>query len=148
MLNKVCILLIATLVLTGFTSLSDQLKERMEQMPHHYSQFDVNVGWAATSGNSATTINGIIKNVRYIRMDDLEVWVSLVDAKGNLVARSVDYIIPSKLDRDDVATFTIILPAAAPADAKLIFTYKYVGNDGGGDDGGATKWMQSFESRL
>ena len=140
--------MIVAMVLAGFTSVSDQLKARMEQMPQHYSQFDVKIGWAVTGGNSATTINGIIKNVRYAMMDDIEIWVSLLDAKGNQLARSVDYVIPNRLDRDDVAPFTINLPTAAPKNAKLIFTYKYVGNDGGEDGGGSANWLQSFESGL
>ena len=140
--------MISVAVLAGFGSVSDQMKSRMAQMPQHYSQFDVKIGWAVTGGNSATTINGIIENVRYATMEDIEVWASLVDAKGKLIARSVNYIIPNRLDRDDFAPFTIILPAVAPTDAKLIFTYKYVGSDGGGHDADATSWMQSFESKL
>ena len=148
MLKKLCILMTAVAVLAGFSSVSDQLKSRMAQMPQHYSQFDMKMGWAVTGNNSATTINGIIENVRYATMEDIEVWASLVDAKGKLLARSVDYIIPNRLERDDFASFTIILPKIAPTDAKLMFTYKYIGSDGGGHDADATSWMQSFESNL
>lgn len=148
MLKKLVILMISVAVLAGFTSISGQLKARMEQMPQHYAQFDVKMGWTVTAGNSGTTIDGIIKNDRYAIMEDIEIWASLVDAKGRLLARSVDYIIPKRLDRDDFAPFTIILPTVAPKDSKLIFTYKYVGEDGSDDGGGPARWMQSFESRL
>jgi hypothetical protein len=146
-MKKLFVLIIAVAVLTGFMSVSNELKAKMEQMPRHYSQFDAKIGWAVTSGNTGTTINGIIKNVRYARMENIEVWVSLFDANGKLLARSVDYVIPTRLVRDDLAPFTILLSSAAPTDGKLIFTYKYVGEDGG-DNGGDTAWMQSFEDRL
>jgi len=140
--------MIVVAIMSGFSSVSDQMKSRMSQMPQHYSQFDVKMGWAVTGVNSSTIINGIIKNVRYTTMDNIEIWASLVDAKGKLLTRSVDYVLPIRLDRDDVAPFNIILPTAAPTDSKLIFTYKYVGEDGGAEGGGSTKWMQSFESEL
>jgi hypothetical protein len=140
--------MVAFMVLTGFGSVSDQMNARMAQMPQHYSQFDVKMGWAVSGGNSSTTINGIIENVRYATMEDIEVWASLVDAKGKLFARSVNYIIPNRLNRGDFAPFTIILPSVAPTDTKLVFTYKYVGTDGGGHDADATSWMQSFESGM
>jgi hypothetical protein len=148
MLKKLFFMMVSVAILAGFTSVSEQLKARMEQMPQHYSQFDVKMGWAVTAGNSGTTIDGVIKNDRYAIMEDIEIWASLVDAKGKLLARSVDYVIPKRLDRDDFAPFSITLPTAAPKDAKLIFTYKYVGEDGSDDGGGPARWMQSFESKL
>jgi hypothetical protein len=148
-MTKLFVLTIVVSVLTGFTSVSDELKAKMEQMPQHYSQFDAKLGWAVTSGTTGTTINGIIKNVRYEKMENIEIWASLLDSKGKLLARSVDYIIPTRLDRDDLAPFTITLSSAAPAEGKLIFTYKYSGEDGSGDKGGDNgNWMQSFEDRL
>lgn len=146
MLRKILIFVIAVAVLVGFTSVSDQLKVRMEQMPQHYSQFDVKMGWTVTTGNNSTTITGIIQNVRYATMEDIEVWVSVLDANGKVTARSVDYVLPKRLVRDDVAPFTIKLPIVASANARLLFTYKYIGSDGGGTDGDAINWMQSFES--
>jgi hypothetical protein len=145
-MRKLFLLLIAITMLTGFTSHTNQLKEQLEQMPHHYSQFDVKIAWNVSVDNSSLMINGIIKNIRYARMEDLEVWVSLIDANGGQVSRSVAFVIPSKLDKDDLAPFTIKLTPISPTGSKLLFTYKYAGSDGGDRDSGF--WMQSFESLL
>ena len=146
MVRKIVMLVTATALLLGFTSVSDQLKAQMVKLPHHYAQFDIKMGWSVTTGNNATTIDGIIQNVRYATMEDIEVWVSVSDAKGTVLARSVAYIIPNRLDRDDSAPFTVKLPLAVSATTKLLFTYKYTGADGGSMDGGVTNWMQSFET--
>jgi hypothetical protein len=148
MLGKAVVVVIATAVLVGFSSVSEQLKVRMERMPQHYSQFDMKIGWNVTNGSiSSTTIDGIVKNVRYVEMENIEVWASLLDSNGKLLARSVDYVIPTRLGEGELAPFTIKLPAVASAGSKLIFTYKYFGSDGGGDTDN-TRWMQSFESTL
>src|ERR1035437_8336787 len=125
MLGKVLVAMVATAVLVGFSSVSDQLKVRMERMPQHYTQFDAKIGWGVTGGNiGSTTIDGIIKNVRYDKMEDIEVWAPLLDNNGNLLARAVDYLLPTRLGEGDFAPFTIKLPAVASAGSKLILTYK------------------------
>jgi hypothetical protein len=146
MVCKTIVLMCALLLLGGFTSLSDRLKEQLITSPQHYSQFDVRMGWDVKADNGNTIINGVIQNVRYATMEDLEIWVSSLDANGKVVSRSVGYVIPRILDRDDLTSFSVTLPTAATPGTKLLFTYKYDGYDGGGSDGGGINWMQSFES--
>jgi hypothetical protein len=135
----------AIAVLPGFTPVDSPAAMEMAQMPHHYTQFDVKMGWAVIRGDKETVIKGVIKNIRYDVMEDVEVWVSLVDAQGRLLARETDYIIPRRQNLDDVAPFSFRLPVAAPSDAKLIFTYKYLGCEGEEE---ACAWMQSFETGV
>ena len=80
-------------------------------------------------------------------MYDLEIWVTALDSAGKEVARSVSFVIPSQLDLDKSAEFSLKLPVAAPPGTRLRFLYKYRGSDGG-DHGGesAIPWMQSFET--
>jgi hypothetical protein len=144
MLKKLLVSMIAIAVMVGFTSVTDQLKVQMDQMSQHYSKFDVKIGWTVTTGNNETTINGIIQNIRYNTMEGIEVWVSVLDTNGKVSVRSADYVIPNRLVKDDVAPFTIKLPIVATTNTKLLFTYKYIGSDGGTD--GSVNWMQSFES--
>ena len=135
----------------GFASLSDQMREQLNTLPHHYSNFDVKMAWDVKTVAENTVIDGVIRNVRYATMEDIEVWVALLDANGKTVSRAVDYVVPHRVDMNDTAAFSIKLPVAAPHGAKLVFTYRYSGSDGGGDNevgGGATNWMQSFESKA
>ncbi|QEM70223.1 hypothetical protein FO488_12145 [Geobacter sp. FeAm09] len=138
----------ALLLLGGFTSLPDRLKEQLKTSPQHYAQFDVNMGWEVKVENGTTTISGVIQNIRYASMDDVEIWVSSVDATGKVVSRAVAYVIPRRLERDDLSPFSVTLPIMAAPGTKLIFTYKYNGFDGGGPDDGGVNWMQSFESLV
>jgi hypothetical protein len=146
MIRKTLLLMGALLLLGGFTSLPDRLKEQLKTSPQHYAQFDVKMGWDVTAENGKTTINGIIQNIRYATMEDIEVWVSSVDAQGKVVSRSVSYVIPRTLERDGLTPFSVTLPTMAAPGTKLVFTYKYNGYDGGGPDDGGVNWMQSFES--
>jgi hypothetical protein len=134
----------------GFDSVSDQMRARLESLPQHYSNFDVKMAWEVKAIGGNTVISGVIRNVRYAIMEDIEIWVTLLDANGKTtVHRGVDYVVPKRLDLNDIAAFSVELPAVAPHDAKLVFTYKYNVSDGGGDEGGSGgNWMQSFESKI
>lgn len=148
MWRKSLVIMCALFLLGGFTSLSDQLKERLQTSPQHYSQFDVNMGWDVKSGEDGTVISGVIQNTRYATMEDIEIWVSSFDANGKTVSRSVGYVIPRVLERDNLAPFCVKLPVTVTPGTKLLFTYKYNGYDGGGADDGGVSWMQSFESAV
>ena len=138
--------IVAIFVLSGFTSISEQMKNQLETLPQHYSQFDVKMAWAVKALNGKTAIDGVIQNIRYATMEDLEISVSTLDSAGKATGHSTSFVIPIKLNKDDLAPFAVVLPVAYSAGTKLMFTYKYLGNDGDGDGGGVGRWMQSFES--
>ena len=146
MLRNIIVLVCSVIMLAGFSSISDKLKEEMVNLPQHYTQFDVKLGWEVTAGTDSTTVEGIVQNVRYARMENIEIWVSAFDSSGKQIGRAPSFIIPSQLDMSDLASFSMKLPVATTPGAKLVFTYKYVASDGGSDDGGGINWMQSFES--
>ena len=81
-------------------------------------------------------------------MEGVEVWASVQDANGKVLSKPVAFVVPGRLMRDDFAPFSITLPAVAAAGSKLFFTYKYIGSDGGSDNGDSINWMQSFESGI
>jgi len=143
--------LIAFLVfLGGCATYPDVNRQRLESLPQHYTQFDVVLAWQVRSVGSQTIVDGVLKNVRYTFMDDIEVWVAVLDASGKPMARSMSFVSPPLLERDDIVPFSVVLPVQVVPGTKLRFTYKYNGSDGGGSDGGggATKWMQSFVSEV
>ncbi len=109
-----------------------------------YSNFDVKMTWDIKNIDRKTVVDGYIKNIRYAIMEDLEIWVVLLDSNGKTVCRGVDLILPRRLDKDESAPFKIEFPIVVSHGAKLVFTYKYTGCDGA--DG--TDWMQSFESCM
>ena len=148
MLRKLSVCGLLLFILCGFTPVADQLKDQLKNMPQQYAQFDLKVGWAVTSEKDTTLITGVIQNVRYAFMENVEIWVAVRDSQGTVIARAVDYVAPGRLDRDQLAAFAVKLPKSGVESATLQFTYKYTGSDGGGDDGGAINWMQSFDAPL
>jgi hypothetical protein len=140
--------LAVVLALAGCATVPDLNQQRMETLPQHYAQFDAVIGWEVTSAGPATVINGQFKNIRYLYMDNVEIWVAAIGPDGKPSARSVAYLIPHQLERGRSTPFTLKLPLAVAPGAKLRFTYKYTGIDGASPEGGGDvgPWMQSFEA--
>ncbi len=118
---------------------------RLQTLPQQYSQFDTKLAWEIKSTASSTVIEGVIQNIRYYEMDDLEIWVSALDSTGKEMHRTANFVYTLK--ENEVAPFTLKIPPVAPG-TRLRFMYKYVGHDGGGDSGDALAWRQSFESEV
>lgn len=127
-------------------SYPDLDRARLETPPQRYAQFDLVMGWEIGVDNAHTTVEGVVRNVRYYMMRDLEIWVSLLDREGKVAARAMTFIIPSDLGMDQSAPFTVKLPAAVSPGDRLRFTYKYRGSDGGDGMERGIDWMQSFEA--
>jgi len=115
-----------------------------ENLPQQYANFDVQMEWKVKISDRKTVIEGHILNIRYARMENIEVWVQYRDAEGKTVARAVDLVMPRQLELNAAAPFRVALPTIVPPGGRLVFTYKYNGDDGGDGAG----WMQSFESTM
>lgn len=152
MTRLILIMLVAAVVTGGCANYPDPRQQRMDAMTQHYAQFDVVMAWDTKVAGGKTVIDGVVKNVRYAYMYDLEIWVAVLDEAGKVKARSVSYIIPRRLDMDEAADFSLKLPMAAAPGTRLRFTYRYRGSEGGeGSEGGVERgpnWMQSFETRV
>jgi hypothetical protein len=119
--------------------------DRLASLPQHYSQFDMALAWEIKPAELKTTVEGVVKNLRYAQMDSIDIWVAVVDAAGKAGEGSVCYIIPHQIKQDEVAQFSLELPVLVAAGTLLQFTYKYQGSDGGE---GGVNWMQSFETSV
>ncbi len=115
-----------------------------EMPPQRYANFDVKMEWGVSVKDRKTVIEGHIRNIRYARMENIEVWVQYRDAQGKNVARAVDLVMPRQLELNAAAPFRVALPTVVPPGGRLVFTYKYNGDDGGDASG----WMQSFDSSM
>ena len=133
-------------LLAGCATYPNTDRVRLESLPQRYSQFDLVMGWETRVQSKETVLDGVVRNVRYYMMSDLEIWVALLDERGKVVARGMTFIIPSDLGMDKSAPFTVKLPVAVAPGDRLRFTYKYRGSDGGNGMERGLDWMQSFES--
>jgi hypothetical protein len=150
MYRYLCATAALLLSLAGCASFPDVNRERLESLPQHYAQFDAVLAWEVRGVGAETVIDGEFKNIRYSAMDNVEVWVEVLDPAGKTVARSVGFVVPHLLRLDDIAPFTMKLPVSAVPGTNLRFTYRYRGLDGGGPDGGGDveNWMQSFDAVI
>ena len=153
MCKRLLILAITAALAGACSTYHDTGYQHPETMTQQYSQFDVVMGWDVQVAGGNTLIKGVVKNVRYLYMNDLEIWVVALNPAGKVMARSVDFVIPQPLQMDETAAFELKLPVAVTPGSKLRFTYKYRGSDGGdgpelGGAVGDTNWWQSFDFVL
>jgi hypothetical protein len=127
---------------SGGTSDGEQSRERLKNLPQHYSQYDLEIGWEIKAAGSDTLVAGVAKNVRYAFMEGLELRVALLDAAGKPGVSSVCFIIPRQLRQDQMAPFEIRLPVHAGPGSRLRFTYRYQSTEDG-----AGNW-QSFDAEV
>jgi hypothetical protein len=121
------------------------LRQRLASLPLRYAQFDLTLAWQVTVTGRETSVDGVVKNLRYAHMDGVEIWITAVDAEGATLARGNCFVIPHLLRQDDLAAFAVRLPVPLSPGTLLKFGYKYRGTDGGE---GGTSWMQSFDSHV
>ena len=138
-------LIIILLFLGGCVTYRNDNLEMLKSLPQHYEQFDIKMAWEVKTIDGLTVIDGVAKNIRYVVMDDLEIRVASLDAKGKDVHRAVDFI--HSLRENEASPFRLKIPQAASG-SRLRFTYRYIGNTGGGESRDALPWMQSFESEV
>lgn len=145
MVRKAVGLVMLMSVLSGCasTSLDTLRREQFAQQPNKYSQFDFKLAWDSKITDTGITIDGLIWSLRWQHAESLEVWVSVLDSDGKVLAKEVGLVIPSPLNINEVSTFSVKLPIKPPSGAKLRFTYSYYGVD---DQESSTFWLQSFET--
>jgi len=149
MLRRLIIAVSMALLLAGCSTYHSTGRQQLEALPQHYSQFDLKLAWDTKVVGNQTLIEGMVQNVRYASMHDLEIWVTVLDPAGKVVARAMTFVIPMQLRIDETAEFGVKLPVAVTPGMKLRFTYKYTGNEGGSGTGtpfGGGSWMQSFDA--
>ena len=150
MVQRILILVMAALLLNGCATYHDTKRERMNALPQRYSQFDLVLAWDTRVVDGNTYVEGVVKDVRWAFMYDLEIWIAVIDPEGKVLARSMTFVIPNKLNQDEIVDFDVKLPVPVAPGAILRFTYKYRGSDGGDDGGpllgGGMPWMQSFDA--
>jgi hypothetical protein len=146
MIRTVLFLAMLMLLMNGCTAYRNDSLQRMQSLPGHYSQFDAKLAWEVTSSDNSTVINGVVQNIRYYEMSDLEVWVYSMDSNGKEVHRGVDFV--HRLMENEAGSFTIKIPRVASG-TRLQFLYKYLGLNGDGGEGAdAVSWSQSFEAKV
>ena len=154
MVRRILMLVMVTLLLGACATYPDTRRERLQTLTQRYSQFDLVLAWDTRVVGGNTLVEGVVKNVRWAYMYDLEIWVAVLDPAGKAVARGMTFVIPQQLNQDEIAEFAVKVPVPVTPGMVLRFTYKYRGSDGGDDDDGVLfrgldagmPWMQTFDA--
>ena len=149
MYRYLCALVALIVSLAGCATYPDLNRQRLENLPHHYSQFDALLSWEERPVGDQLLVDGVYKNIRWDYEDNIEIWVAVLSPAGKILARSVSFVIPQELRLDEMAPFSLKLPVRAAPGLKLRFTYKYRASEGSSQEGaGRIDWMQSFDTEL
>jgi hypothetical protein len=104
--------------------------------PYHQSAYDLQVGWKPVLSGTDLHIEGVLRNVRFFQVRDLDVTVYLYDRNGILKGKGGDLPLPVPVAQGDVAEFDVKLGTVtiSPGD-RLEFKVIYYDLDGdrGGD---------------
>jgi hypothetical protein len=141
--NSIVIAMILLLQMCGCATYRSDNAERMQTLPQRYSELDLKLAWEVKQVGDSTVIDGVVKNIRYYQMDELEIWVLSLDAEGKVVHRAADFVY--SLKENEVAQFTLKIPRLASG-SRIRFMYRYIGIEGGGDSRDSLSWRQSFDS--
>lgn len=131
------------LIAGGCATYRDDSLARLDTLPQHYAQFDIQMAWEVKPAQGSTVIDGVVKNIRYFEMNQLQIQVSSLDDNGRKVHHAVDFI--NTLRENEAGSFTLKLPQLESG-SRLRFIYSYIGTDGGRS--GGISWEQSFESKV
>lgn len=144
------VLLAIMITVAGCASYPDVNRQHMESQAQHYDNFDATLSWDVVRTGSGMTINGYFRNLRYLPMEDIEIWVAAIDGRGKSVAKQVSFVIPNMLRENDTAPFSVKLPVEPVPGQRLRFTYIYEMSEGGDSEGPGDigRWMQSFEAVI
>lgn len=110
-----------------------------------HREFDLDMGWNTTREGTSLIVTGYVKNIRYFIMQDLELQIATLDAKGNVMARQSYAIIPTSLGQGDSSRFSVRLPSKPGTESGLRFQYNYRAFEGADM---SLSWMNSFDTLL
>ena len=137
--------MLATALLLSACGINSYHAVNSADYPLFRKNFDVTIGWNVSGNDRQTTVEGYVRNNRYHIMQDLELWITLLDAAGGERVQKSFFILPSSLYQDDSARFSVDLGSALQPGDKLRFLYRYKGVE---DNGEALSWMHSFEAPI
>jgi hypothetical protein len=115
---------------------------RLQDYPYSMKIFDLSFGWRYIISDSGMTIEGYARNNRYPVIQDLELWVEMLDKNRKVKAKQVFFFIPVSMPIDSLSSFSVTLAAKPQKGDKLRFLYRYKAIEGLDEK---FDWVNSFE---
>lgn len=74
---------------------------------YRHSDFDYKIAWKTTQTNDVVVIDGILKNVRYPHIEQVELTIFLQGPDGKVRARATALPFPQQSHMDEVVSFSV-----------------------------------------
>jgi hypothetical protein len=106
-----------------------------------HRDFDLRYAWNTKRSDSGLRVEGLVKNVRYPKVDNLEVKVMLVSRSHQVLAEGIAFPLPQPIDIGDFRSFAVVLQGAQPMPGdQLQFVASYAANAAQG----SFSWTSNF----
>ena len=140
-------MVLITVMMTGLVacgSLHGVYQSPVADFPFRHNAFDLKVAWKTSRIDKGLAIDGILKNVRYQQMNDVEVTVSVIDKNNKVLGSDSAFILPFPINMGDYAPFDLTIRNLVPARGdEFRFLIRYRAYDGGH---GSFTWLSRFRT--
>jgi hypothetical protein len=142
-LFRITVVLVALLTaFAGCASLSAVRKNPFHGYPFRHDDFDFRYAWKTTPAGQGIVVDGILMNVRYYQVDNMQLWVKVLNKEKKVIAERSTLFLPLPVDSYDYRPFSVKLDnVALSAGDMLKFTILYRVND---DYKSSSSWLSSF----
>lgn len=152
MIRKIIPVAVLLLLVAACATPRKELDTNPPFSSHRYRYYDLEILWKSARTNNIVSIEGQVKNLRSYYLRNLELTASLLDEKGEVLARETFASFPHLLDIAGTETFRMELRLKAGEEPKrLRFSYTYRLADAYQSPGYArddVPRFNSFESNL
>ena len=112
--------------------------------PFRHNAFDLKVAWKTSRFDKGLAIDGILKNVRYQQINDVEVTVSVIDKDNRVLGSDRTLVLPYPINMGDYVPFDLTVRNVVPERGdEFQFLIKYRAYDGGP---GTFTWLSRFRT--
>ena len=112
-----------------------------ENFSFRRSDFDLRYAWKTSQTDQGVRIDGLVKNVRYPGIENVEIKVSLLDKTQKIISEGVAFPLPQPIPMDEYRSFGLLLKNAKLSEGDLLgFQVNYNASEGQN----AFSWKSSF----
>jgi hypothetical protein len=135
-------LLAILMALTACAAMPAAQQKPFAAFPFRHNAFDFKIAWKTSPTEQGILVDGIMKNVRYSQVDDLEVTVSVLNKGNKVLAESTTFTVPRPITMDEYRSFDLLLKKVVLTQGDVLhFLIKYRVVD---DVRSSFNWVSSF----
>ena len=125
-------------------SLQSVRQNPVEGYPFRHNAFDLKVAWQTSRVDKNLLIGGLLKNVRFVQMEDVELGVSVLDKAGKTLGSDKVLLLPSPILKDEYTPFSLKFENLLLSQGDILrFQIRYRANDGDRD---SFDWLSNFKA--